>query len=194
MTEKNYNPEQKRSKTMRKQEKAEKQKQQVSETSEEKKEETEKKEKQKPLQKKPKVKKTEAVVRGINLPISTKYSSAVCKFIKGKTIDEAIEELEKVVMKKKAVPVKGEISHKRGIKGVASGSGKYPVKVAKNFLHLLKSVSANAVVNEIENPIIIEAVANIASRPYGRFGSVRRKRTHVKITVKEKKLPKGEKE
>ncbi len=147
------------------------------------KKETEKK----PIQTKPKVKKTEAIVNSLNLPISTKYSKAICKFIKGKKIENAIDDLEKVIVQKKPVPMKGEIPHRKGIM-----SGRYPKKAAQHFITLLKSLSANANLHEIENPIIKEAIANIGSRPYGKFGRVRRKRTHIKITAI-KKIKKSKK-
>jgi len=130
-----------------------------------------------------KVKKTDAVINATAAPISTKHSIAVCKFIKGKKIEEAIENLEKVISLKKAVPMKGEIPHRKGIM-----SGRYPKKTAEHFIKLLKGLSANANVNGLENPIIYKAIANMASRPYSKFGRVRRKRTHVKLIVKEKIL------
>lgn len=144
------------------------------EVKDEKKKETEKK----PVQTKPKIKKTKAIVNSSNIPISTKHSKAVCKFIKGKKIENAINDLEKVIVQKKPVPMKGEIPHQKGIM-----SGRYPKKAAQHFIKLLKSLSANANLHEIENPIIKEAIANIGSRPYGKFGRVRRKRTHIKITA-----------
>ncbi|MBS3070709.1 hypothetical protein J4407_00200 [Candidatus Pacearchaeota archaeon] len=127
-------------------------------------------------------KKTEVVVKFSNLHISTKHSIAVSKFIKGKTIEGAITDLEKVVSMKKAVPMKGEIPHRKGMM-----SGRYPKKAAEHFIKILKSLSANANINGIENPIISEAISNFGQRPYGRFGSVRKKRTHVKLIAKEKK-------
>lgn len=145
----------------------------------------EKKEHKKPIQKKPVVKKTEAIVNSKNLPISTKYSIAICKFIKNKKIGKAISDLEQVISFKKAVPIKGEIPHRKG-KGMMSG--RYPKKASEHFIKLLKSLSANSNANGLENPMIVEAVANFASRPFGRFGRIRKKRSHVKIKVKEKKL------
>ena len=141
----------------------------------------EEKTEKKPVQEKPK--KTEAVVNAHNLPISTKYSAAICRFIKNKKIENAIADLEQVLVLKKAVPMKGEIPHRKG-KGIMSG--RFPKKATQNFIRLLKSLSANANHNGLENPILVEAVANIGSRPYGKFGRVRKKRTHVKIKVKEK--------
>jgi len=142
----------------------------------------------KPIQKKPKVKKYEATVAGENLPISTKYSASICRFIKNKKIENAISDLEDVLKQKKFVPMKGEYAHKKGKGKIASGAGKFPIKATEVFIKLLKSLQANSNYNEIENPVITEAVSNIGERPYGKFGTVRRKRTHVKITAKEKKM------
>ena len=147
-----------------------------------------KKESKKPVQTKPKVKKHEAVVNGSGLPISTKKSIAMCKFIKGKSIEKAIVELEEVLAKKKALPMKGEYPHQKGIM-----SGGYPKKTSEHFIKLLKNLQANANVNDLEDPIITESIANLASRPYGRFGRWRKKRTHVKIVATEKKMIKKNK-
>lgn len=145
--------------------------------------ETKKEEKKEPQ--KLKIKKTEAVVNALSLPLSTKQSVAICKFIKGKKIERAIADLEQVSVAKKVIPMKGEIPHRKG-KGIMSG--RYPKKASEQFIKLLKNLSANASVNELNNPIISNAIANNASRPHGKFGRVRKKRTHVKIIAKEKKL------
>lgn len=152
----------------------------------------EKKDKKEPKQPvKPKIKRTEASVNVHNVRISTKQSVAICRFIKNKKIQEAIDDLEKVVMLRKAIPMKGEIPHRKG-KGMMSG--RFPKKAAENFIVLLKSLSANSNVNELENPVIVEAIANIGERPYGRFGTIRKKRTHIKIKVKELKKKAKKKE
>jgi len=129
-----------------------------------------------------KIKKTEAVVTSSNLPLSTKKSAAICKFIKNKKIERAISDLEEVIAHKKVVPMVGEIPHRRG-KGIMSG--RFPKKTAEYFVKLLKNLSANSIVNKLENPVITDAVANIGSRPYGRFGTIKRKRTHIQIIAKE---------
>lgn len=130
--------------------------------------------------KKPQIKKTESVVRVSNVPISTKHSAAICKFIKGKTIAEARRYLEQVEKIKKAIPMKGEIPHRKG----KMMSGRFPKKAAKNFIVLLKSLAGNS--QDIDEPIIVEAIANMGERPYGKFGRVRKKRTHVFIRAMEK--------
>ncbi|MFH1585328.1 MAG: uL22 family ribosomal protein [archaeon] len=141
----------------------------------------------------PKIKKDKATVNAISLHISTKKSMAICKFIKGKKIQDAISNLELVLAKKKHVPMKGEIPHRKGPGKTGSGSGRYPLKTTEHFIKLLRSLQANSDNNGIDEPIISEAVANMASRPFGRFGRVKRKRTHVKITAIEKKKIKKKK-
>ena len=130
------------------------------------------------------MKKTEAVVNGTSLPISTKTSGAICRFIKYKKIKDAIADLEKVIAKKKAIPMRGEIPHRKG----KIMAGRFPQKASKHFVELLKTLSANANVNGLENPIIVEAFANRASEPYGKFGRVKKKRTHIKIKCMERKI------
>ncbi|HJX49976.1 MAG TPA: uL22 family ribosomal protein [Candidatus Nanoarchaeia archaeon] len=205
MTEKNYNPEQRTMKKVgiigkKKKEKApKKQKAEIKEIKQPEQEikkqsemnvetkaleKTEQpKEEKKKETPKPVIKKSEATVNATSLPISTKVSSAICKFIKGKTIEDAIKDLELVIKKKKVLPMTGEIPHRKG-KGIMSGG--YPQNASKEFIILLKGLAGNANVNGIEEPVIVEAVPNMAARPMGSFGRVRRKRTHVKLVAKEK--------
>ncbi|OGJ12333.1 hypothetical protein A3K62_02075 [Candidatus Pacearchaeota archaeon RBG_16_35_8] len=187
MTEKNYNPEQKHAKNMEKINKANKtDDKKILETQKnEVKVEKPNEEVKKEVKKTEKQKKTEAIVRGMNLPISSKQSFAICKFIKNKEINRAINELEEILAHKRALPMKGEIPHRRG-KGMMSG--RYPQNSVKEFIKLLKSLNANATANEMSNPFICEAQGNFASRPFGRFGRVRKKRSHVTILAKEKAL------
>ena len=223
MTEKNYNPNQKEKKSMKKQPKAkiaeikskkeekiveEKIKERLEESKEaetpiteetqkieDKKIEdeiakapkTEKTKEEKDKAKKPskKIKKDEVYVNAKSVPVSTKYAINICKFIKGKRIGDAIRDLEQVILLKKAVPMKGEYSHQKG-KGMSGGS--FPQKASKHFVVLLKSLAGNADNHEINEPIITEAIANWAQAPKGRFGRVRRKRTHITLKAVEMKI------
>jgi len=124
-------------------------------------------------------KKTEAKVNGKSLPISTKHSIAVCNFIRGKDIDTAIKMLEDVRQYKRAVPMRGEIPHRKGIM-----SGRYPQNAVMHFVKLLNSLKSNAIVNEMEYETYkLFCVSNVASRPYRRFGRGRFKRTHVELKL-----------
>jgi len=152
------------------------------ETMEEEKEIVETKEKSKKNAKKEiKERKTEAVVNGKDLPISTKHAVAICNFIRNKNVDVAVYNLEQVLKFKKPVPMRGEIPHRKGIM-----SGRYPIKATAEFIKLLKSLKANAMVNELElEKYKIFCKANIASRPYKRFGTGRFKRSHVTLKLTE---------
>lgn len=213
MTEKNYNPNQRENKAMKKQPKQivakakpkpeeqrnsdefkkdseEKIEEKKEEKIEEKTTETPKQEKIKEGKseaKKPakKIKKDAVYVNAKSVPVSTKYSINICKFIKGKRIGDAIRDLEQVVLLKKAVPMKGEYSHQKG-KGMSGGA--YPKNASKEFIVLLKSLAGNATNHEIDEPIITEASANWAQAPRGRFGRVKRKRTHITLKASEMKI------
>ena len=87
------------------------------------------------------------------------------------------------MVKKKAVPMKGEIPHRKG----KMMSGRYPKKASENFIKLLKSLEANARNHDVDEPVIVEAIANKAQRPYSRFGRWQKKRTHVMIKARERK-------
>ncbi|MCL5018519.1 MAG: hypothetical protein M1416_01995 [Candidatus Pacearchaeota archaeon] len=180
MTEKNYNPEQGKQQTMKNE--SAKMKAEAPVKHDDKKTDGIKDEKKKTIVKKEIVKKDEAIANGISVPISTKDAIAICKFIKRKSIDKALADLDDVVHFKRAIPMVGEIPHRKG-KGMMSG--RYPIRAIGYFVTILKTLKANATVNGVEEPIIVEAVPNKASQPFGR-GGIKRKRTHVKIRVVEK--------
>lgn len=119
-----------------------------------------------------------AIVKGQDLPISTKHAKAICKFIRRKKPEEAIALLKKVREKKLAIPFAKGIPHKKGI-----GGGRYPVKACDYFIKILNNIIANANVKGLDGSnLIILAKADKASRPTraGRH-RVRAKRTHLKI-------------
>ena len=155
---------------------------------EEKKEEIkteEKIEEKKPVKKQEAPKKEEVVANGIGLPISTKKSKEVCRYIRGKRVEDAMEDMINVQKLKKVIPMRGEYAHKKG-KGISGG--KFPVNEAKSFYNLLKNLLGNARNHGIENPVISEAIANQGSKPFARFGKWERKRTHVMLKAKELKV------
>jgi ribosomal protein L22 len=163
----------------------------------EKKEETKKEEskEEKKVEKKEIIKgpkKTEAIVKGRNLHISTKHSIAICNLIRNKNIDKAILILEQAEKMKIPIPMTGEIPHRKG----KIMSGRYPIKAITEFIKLLKGLRANAIMNELElEKYKIFCKSNIASRPYRRFGKGRFKRTHIEmkliLPVKKKKKKSG---
>ena len=140
-------------------------------------------------QEKTEEKKDKAAVNAKNLAVSTKQSMAICSFIKGKDIERAMDELQRVIEKKIAIPMKGELPHRPGME-----RGRYPENACKIFIKLLKGLSANSSVNGLEEPYISFARADVASRPYRRFGSARFKRTNVYLEAREGKGKKENKE
>ena len=146
------------------------------------------KKEEKKIEKNPK---TEAIVNGSDLRISTKYSAAICKMIRGKRIEEAIKLLEEVLAFKRPVKMnKLEVPHKKG-KGVMAG--RYPINASKEFLRLLKQLQANAIVNELElEKGVLFCKANKASRPY-RSGGRQFKRTHLTLKLEIKNNKEGKK-
>ncbi len=130
-----------------------------------------------------KPKKEEAIAKGLNLHASKKHCMYICSFIKNKKIDNAIAELQEVIKLKRPIPFKGEIPHRHELGGKP---GRYPVKVSKQFIYILKALKGNVIVNglDLDKTRIYFASASWASRPSKRGGG-RHKRTNVILKSKE---------
>ncbi|OIO41519.1 50S ribosomal protein L22 [Candidatus Pacearchaeota archaeon CG1_02_31_27] len=127
-----------------------------------------------------------ASIKGLNLVVSTKYAVDICNLIRYKEPEIMIKYLEEVLKKKKAIPMKGEYPHRKGMM-----SGRYPEKASKQFITLLKNLIANASFKGMDthNLYISEAFANKGERFHrrGRSGMGKKaKRTHVIIKAMEK--------
>jgi large subunit ribosomal protein L22 len=129
-------------------------------------------------------KKDHAEARGLSLHASKKYCMYICEFIKGKTVDQALKELNEVLLFKRAIPMRGEIPH-RSEPGVMSG--RYPVKTVAQFVTMLKGLRGNVIVNglDVHKAKITLGTASWASRPAKR-GGARFKRVNVTLRVEEK--------
>lgn len=131
-------------------------------------------------------KETMAWASSQNVAISLKKSVEVAKFIKGKKADKACSLLEKVIEEKQVVPYTryfAEMGHKRG-KGISTGG--YPVKVAKEFLRVLKGAIKNAEEKELgEDLRVLSCSVRKGSRRYhnGRFFGRLMKSTNLEIVV-----------
>lgn len=130
----------------------------------------------------PKPKKTEAVASSYDLPLSNKHSMYICNFIRNKTVDTAIKQLQEVLTYKRAIPFKGEIPHRKG----DMMSGRYPVKATDKFITILKGLRGNIIVNglDVEKAKITWASSSWARRP-PRKGGTRFKRVHVILKATE---------
>ena len=103
-----------------------------------------------------------AKAMGYEMPISFKHAVEICRAVKGKKIDEAMEFLEDVIEMKKAVPFKKykkKVAHKAGLNKWYAG--RYPQKAAKAILKILKNLEANAEYKglEVERLKIVHAQA-----------------------------------
>ena len=131
----------------------------------------------------------EAIVNGINLGISTKTSVEVCRFLRRKTTDKAKKILERVIEKKQAIPYQRylkEIPHRKG----KIATGRYPLKASKTILDLIKSAESNAKDKGMSSNLIITHISAHKGETQSRYGrkmGQQAKKTHIKITVKEKK-------
>jgi len=85
---------------------------------------------------------TMARAYGRDLPLAWKKSIELARALRGKTVDQAREYLERVITLKQPVPMKKYkrwVAHKSG-----TGPARYPVKAAKAFLKVLESAVSNA--------------------------------------------------
>ncbi len=116
------------------------------------------------------------------LPISIKHSIAICKFIRNKTVAEAVQMLQGVLDFKKAVPMSGELPHRKGM-----CAGRYPINASRQIIRLLKNLNANASNIGIDSSnLIIHAKADISSRRRSSRRARYFKRTNLFIELKGK--------
>ena len=125
---------------------------------------------------------------GRGLPISLKKTAEACKFIRGKSVNEAKGILKEVSEKKMAIPFKRfnkDMGHKKKI-----GSGRFPIKVSNELIKLLETAEANAQFKGLNTSNL--TIAHICAHKGGKswhFGRKRRrqmKRTNIEVIVEEK--------
>jgi len=131
----------------------------------------------------------EATVNGTNLGISMKTSVEVCRFLRNKTTEKAKKILQRVIEKKEAIPYLRylkEIPHRKG----KMATGRYPFKASKTILDLIESAEANAQNKGMSSKLMISHISahkGTSQSRYGRKIGRQAKRTHIKITLTEKK-------
>ncbi len=144
-----------------------------------------------PKKKEEKIIKEKAIANAYSLRISPKQSKYVCRMIRRKTPERAMELLENVVKGKQPVKMTGlEVGHQKG-KGIAGA--RFPKNAAQGILEIVKQLLANSITNGIEDPIITIAMPNKASLPT-RSGGRKGKRTHLHLEAQSRaKLLKNKK-
>ncbi len=132
---------------------------------------------------------------GRELPISHKASREVCQALKGKTLDQAKNYLNKVILKKQPIPFRRyqkKAGHTHGLE--KTFAGRYPVKTAKKILKVLEGAEANAEFKGLdpERLKIVHAAAypgmkvkRSTPRAFGRSSPKVQTLTHVELVLEQ---------
>ncbi|MDO8427592.1 MAG: 50S ribosomal protein L22 [Candidatus Diapherotrites archaeon] len=82
-----------------------------------------------------------------NRPVSVKYATEICREIKGKPVQKALNFLQNVIDQKDYLPMRKfvrNIPHRKGQSKSHVKSGRFPVKACKAFIELINSAKHNA--------------------------------------------------
>jgi large subunit ribosomal protein L22 len=134
-----------------------------------------------------------------NQPVSTKYATELCRFVKGKRLAAVEKSLQGIIKKEEFLPLRKynkKVPHRKGqaVQGVKSG--RFPKNLCKVFLSLLESVKANADFKGLDSDSLMVAhcfasrgFARRSVQPKGAIGGKRRRRksTHIEVIVMEAK-------
>jgi len=115
---------------------------------------------------------------------SFKQSVMISKFIRGRDVENAIKDLEKVTKLEKAVPFtryNTHVAHKSGM-----AAGRYPVKCSEAFIRLLKSAINNAKIKNLGEDLVITHVCakkGASIKRYGRHRGRETKSVHIEVAL-----------
>ena len=136
---------------------------------------------------------TMARAYGRDMPLAWKKSVELARALRGKTVDDAREYLERVISLKQPVPMKKYkrwVAHKSGM-----GPARYPVKAAKAFLKVLESAVSNAEFTGKDDPdaMVIRVInahkgsitKGFRPRAYGRSGPWNQDTVNLEIVLEE---------
>jgi large subunit ribosomal protein L22 len=132
---------------------------------------------------------------GREVRVSHKAAREVCTAIKGMTLDQAKQYLNKVVAKKQPVPFRRynkKLGHRHGVEHAFAA--RYPIKVATRMLQVLEGAEANAEFKgfDLERLRIIHAVAvpgtklkRFTPRAMGRSTAKYETLTHIELVLEQ---------
>jgi len=133
---------------------------------------------------------------GKDLDVSFKDAVNVARAIKGRKLEDAMMYLNNVISFKDFIPYKKfykGISHRSEVAG-KSGPGRYPIKVCKYVLKLLKSAERNAEHQTIDTKnliishvYVLQGTKRKRLKPTGRRAIWGTRLTHIQIILKEMK-------
>jgi len=136
-----------------------------------------------------------AKASGRELSISHKAAREICTAVKGMTLDQAKEYLNKVMLKKQPVPFhryKKKLGHRHGVE--KAYAARYPVKAARKILQVLAGAEANAEFKgfDLERLRIIHAAAypgvkldRFTPRALGRSSPKVPTLTHIELVLEQ---------
>ncbi len=141
-----------------------------------------------------------AKAAGRYLRCSPKLAREVCNAIKGMLLENAKEYLNKVILKKQAVPFKRHNKHQAHRKGLHKykwPAGRYPVKAAYLILTILENAESNAEYKGLDIDRIrikhaaamngpIQNKSKFIPRAFHRSTPYYKHLTHVQIVLEEK--------
>lgn len=134
-----------------------------------------------------------------NAPVSLKYSVETCNRIKTMPVNKAIAFMKRIENQEEYLPLRvynTKVAHRKGDSKSGVKSGRYPKKVAQEFIKLLELAKSNAdnLGLDAEKLLIIHIYANSGINRYsyqskGRIaGKARRKNaTNIEVIVQETK-------
>ncbi len=128
----------------------------------------------------------------LNLPVSSRQSTEIGRYLRFHSVTFATRFLEDVIAMRKPVPYRRhvfDLGHKPGI-----GPGRFPQKAAREFLRVIKNAEKNAQFKGLNTQSlkIVKLISNKASIPpmAGRHRHAGR-RTHIEVEVMEMKTSAG---
>jgi len=134
-----------------------------------------------------------------NAPVSLKYSVEVCNQIKTMPVNKAIAFMQRIYNHEEFLPLRvynSKVAHRKGDSRAGVKSGRYPEKVAQEFIKLFELVKANADNKglDAEKLLIIHIYANAGINRFsyqskGRIAGKARRRnaTNIEVIVQEMK-------
>ncbi len=130
---------------------------------------------------------------GRELHISPKKSVEVCNMLRGRDVDAALNILEEIIEKKRAVPYRRHnkrVAHNKGV-----GPGGYPVNVAKEIKRLIEEAQNNAEDKGLDSEDMRilslcahrgQVVRGYRPRAFGRSSPSDRKTTNLEVILEKK--------
>lgn len=126
--------------------------------------------------------------------ISPKHAREICRSLRGRKVDSALDFLEGVIALKRAVPFRKYnklVTHKSGV-----GPARYPVKAARTIKKAIEEAQHNAEYKGLDaDSMRIHTICSHKGQPYnfsrprahGRSGQWKRERVHIEVILEEVK-------